>query len=81
MIAIPLSTFFSKKKTMNKTIIHSPSHELYPAFESVYTTSFPIFEQCTTAQQEAAFANSRYRLVAYTDDRNDFIGFMGLLGV
>lgn len=62
---------------MNNTIINSPSHELYPAFASVYTTSFPIFEQRTPAQQEVAFADSRYRLIAYTDDSNGFIGFIG----
>ena len=62
---------------MNNSIIDSSSHELYPAFASVYTTSFPIFEQRTTAQQEAAFADSRYSLIAYTDDYNGFIGFIG----
>lgn len=62
---------------MNNTIINSTSHELYAAFHSVYTTSFPIFEQRTDTQQEEAFADSRYHLIAYTDDSSEFVGFIG----
>ena len=62
---------------MNNTIITSTFHELYAAFDSVYATSFPIFEQRTAAQQEEAFADSRYQLIAYTDDDKEFVGFIG----
>ena len=35
---------------------------LYPAFEQVYATSFPLFEQRTEQQQEQAFQSPNYHL-------------------
>lgn len=37
---------------------------LYPAFEQVYATSFPLFEQRTEQQQEQAFQSPNYHLGA-----------------
>ena len=39
---------------------------LYPAFEQVYATSFPLFEQRTEQQQEQAFQSPNYHLEVYT---------------
>lgn len=61
---------------MNNTIIDSTSHKLFATFASVYATSFPIFEQRTVAQQDEAFADSRYQLIAYTDNNQEFVGFI-----
>ena len=48
---------------------------LYPAFEQVYATSFPLFEQRTEQQQEQAFQSPNYHLEVYLKD-NLFIGFI-----
>lgn len=56
--------------------ITSASHHLYPIFRSVYSTSFPIFEQRTYEQQQDAFADNRYRLDAYTSAEGELIGFI-----
>lgn len=56
--------------------ITSASHHLYPIFYSVYSASFPIFEQRTYEQQQNAFADNRYRLDAYVSAEGEFIGFM-----
>ena len=60
----------------NPITITSTSHPLYSTFHSVYSESFPIFEQRTPEQQQEAFADRRYRLDAYTSEEGDFIGFL-----
>ena len=55
--------------------IHNSSHPLYEAFETLYASSFPVFEQRTREQQEAAFSNVNYHLSGY--EANDtFVGFI-----
>ena len=62
---------------MKTTALTSFSDSLYPAFADIYASSFPIFEQRTKAQQLHAFADRRYRLDAYTDNRGtELIGFL-----
>jgi len=46
---------------------------LFAAFKSLYDISFPEFEQRTPAQQEVAFAQEHYHLLAYTEN-DTFIG-------
>lgn len=60
---------------MQQHIIHSIQDALFEAFKTLYNISFPIFEQRTVAQQEAAFHDERYRLLTYEDDQA-FIGFI-----
>lgn len=60
---------------MEKTRIASTGHPLYTAFKEIYAGSFPVFEQRTEAQQQAAFSSAAYRLTAYTEN-GTFIGFM-----
>lgn len=61
---------------MKQIIINSTSDILYPAFENIYKSSFPIFEQRTKRQQEVAFCNPKYKLAGYTDERGYLIGFI-----
>lgn len=55
--------------------IKDSRHALYKAFEALYGVSFPIFEQRTEPQQQAAFARPEYHLIGYTDE-GAFVGFV-----
>lgn len=48
---------------------------LYKEFRELYQRSFPLFEQRTLLQQQAAFASPHYHLIAYIED-GCFIGFV-----
>lgn len=52
---------------MERVIINTQSHILYPQFKDLYSTGFPVFEQRTEEQQKTAFSCSQYSLTAYTD--------------
>ncbi len=60
---------------MQQHIILSSQDALYEKFKGLYATSFPIFEQRSCDQQEVAFRDTRYRLLAYEKDQ-EFIGFI-----
>lgn len=62
---------------MKETYITSKEHALYKKFKELYEISFPIFEQRSENQQQQAFGDGRYKLVAFTDeDGETFIGFI-----
>lgn len=60
---------------MKSINIQDFNHSLYEVFETLYTSSFPVFEQRTREQQEAAFSNVNYHLVGY-EENSAFIGFI-----
>lgn len=60
---------------MDITRITHNNSPFYPAFEKLYRTSFPIFEQRTEPQQEQAFESPNYYLEIYQKD-NIFVGFI-----
>ena len=60
---------------MKSINIHDFNHPIFEAFKALYTSSFPIFEQRTIKQQEAAFSNTNYHLTGYEENGN-FIGFI-----
>ena len=48
----------------------------YASFRSLYQGSFPIFEQRTESEQLAAFSDSHYRLIVYTE-KETLAAFIG----
>ena len=60
---------------MKSIIINNQSHVSYSEFKSLYSSSFPIFEQRTEEQQKIAFLHPQYHLIAYAEE-NKFIGFI-----
>lgn len=60
---------------MKRLKIDSARHASYRSFEKLYASSFPIFEQRTQTQQDAAFGCERYNLTGY-EDNGVFIGFI-----
>lgn len=60
---------------MNKTEIGDSKHPLYRVFRELYSISFPIFEQRSEEQQEAAFTCPEYHLTAY-ETSGVFTGFI-----
>ncbi len=60
---------------MRQLIIDSSHHPSFRKFRALYEGSFPIFEQRTAEQQEAAFQDERYRLLAFEEGQT-FIGFI-----
>lgn len=60
---------------MEKIRIDSTEHPLYAAFQEIYAGSFPVFEQRTETQQQAAFSSAEYCLTAYTEN-GTLTGFM-----
>ena len=61
---------------MTLTEIRSASDPLYADVAASYAASFPINEQRTPEQQAEAFADTRYRLLAWHDGKS-LIAFMG----
>jgi len=55
--------------------IPSSKAEFFTDFKTLYTISFPEFEQRTNAQQEQAFKNQNYILNAYLE-ADVFVGFL-----
>ena len=51
------------------------NNELYNQFKTLYSSSFPIFEQRTQEQQAWAFEQAEYHLSGYTDE-GKWIGFI-----
>ena len=60
---------------MKSIIINNQSHVSYSEFKSLYSSSFPIFEQRTEEQQKIAFLHPQYHLIAYAEG-NKFIDFI-----
>lgn len=60
---------------MERICIEGEEHLLYPVFKALYETSFPLFEQRSAAQQQAAFGDKRYRLYGYVE-QGVFLGFI-----
>ncbi len=60
---------------MQENYINSCTHKLYKSFHDLYSVSFPVFEQRSAEQQEEAFRDERYKLLAFTDD-DTFLGFI-----
>lgn len=60
---------------LSRSRLRSKAHPDYESFIKLYETSFPIFEQRTTAQQELALKDSRYELVLFKQD-DLFVGFV-----
>ncbi len=60
---------------MRQLTIDSSRHPLFGKFKALYETSFPIFEQRTATQQEDAFQDERYRLLAF-EEGHEFVGFI-----
>lgn len=55
--------------------IDNSCHIFFKAFESLYSISFPVFEQRTGAQQEYAFNQDNYHLIGWYSEKH-FIGFI-----
>lgn len=55
--------------------IRTSDHPYFAAFAALYAESFPVFEQRTAPQQQAAFADERYRLTVYAEN-GTLIGFI-----
>jgi len=53
---------------IQETDIRRMDDRLYSRFKALYSSSFPIFEQRTEAQQAWAFEQAAYHLAGYTDD-------------
>ena len=66
----------NRNEIMNKIQITNIYSDLFKAFRETYETSFPIFEQRTIEQQNRAFLNHHYKLFAYTNKEDRFIGFI-----
>lgn len=62
-------------KNMQQQYINSFDHPLYQKFINLYKVSFPIFEQRTEKQQDKAFKNNKYKLLAFSEGVN-LIGFI-----
>lgn len=62
---------------IQSTIIGSSRDTLYAPVRRLYESSFPLHEQRTPEQQDAAFASSGYRLTAYTGADGCLLGFIG----
>lgn len=60
---------------MNQITIDSSEHVCYRLFERLYSISFPLFEQRTRSQQEAAFSRPNYHLRGY-EENGFFAGFI-----
>lgn len=60
---------------IDKIKISSSTAELFATFKSLYSISFPEFEQRTEVQQESALLQKNYHLIAYREETN-FIGFI-----
>ena len=60
---------------MRRIEIKSSEDERFEKFRRLYGSSFPIFEQRTSGQQEYAFGCSQYHLSEYWDD-DIFVGFI-----
>lgn len=55
--------------------VQNANGRLYNAFKALYSSSFPVFEQRTEAQQAWAFGQAEYHLAGYTDEEK-WIGFI-----
>lgn len=55
--------------------IRTSDHPYFAPFAALYAESFPAFEQRTAPQQQAAFADERYRLTVYAEN-GTLIGFI-----
>ncbi|MCM1033993.1 MAG: GNAT family N-acetyltransferase [Paludibacter sp.] len=62
---------------MEKTTITNIEHPLYKDFADLYASSFPLCEQRTVNQQQWAFEQSDYQLIAYCN-RGAFVGFLSI---
>lgn len=60
---------------MDKIRITNKLNPLYSRFKKLYSGSFPVFEQRTVGQQDAAFSSHRYHLTAY-EENGTFVGFI-----
>lgn len=60
---------------MRQHFIKTREDFLFEEFKSLYETSFPIFEQRTAAQQETAFQDEHYHLLAF-EEGQEFVGFI-----
>ena len=60
---------------MRRIEIKSSEDERFEKFRRLYGSSFPIFEQRTSGQQEYAFRCSQYHLCEYLDG-DIFVGFI-----
>lgn len=60
--------------SINRIQITDISSPLYTEFATLYSKSFPIFEQRTLEQQIAAFSSPNYHLDLFYDD-DLFVGF------
>ncbi len=65
----------NNRKNMTRTEIDNTEHPLFAPFEKLYAVSFPLFEQRTRMQQEAAFGSTNYRLAGFADE-DSFSGFI-----
>ena len=55
--------------------IRTSDHPYFAPFAALYAESFPAFEQLTAPQQQAAFADERYRFTVYAEN-GTLIGFI-----
>lgn len=60
---------------MEKIRIASEEHRLYKPFLKLYSGAFPIYEQRTYRQQQWAFNNPEYQLIAYCEG-DEMLGFI-----